>query len=97
MIDDPMKADDHLSESARKGVIDWFDDSLKWRLESQDRGSIILVMQRLHEDDLAGFLLRRGGWNELKMPAIASADELVEIGPNRFHQRREGHALHPAR
>lgn len=97
VIDDPMKADDHLSETARKSVIDWFDDSLKWRLESQDKGAIILVMQRLHEDDLAGFLLRRGGWNELKMPAIAPADELVEIGPNRFHQRREGHALHPAR
>lgn len=97
VIDDPMKADDHLNQSSRQAVIDWFDDSLKWRLESQDNSSIILVMQRLHEDDLAGFLLRRGGWEELRLAAIAPADELVEIGHNRFYQRREGHALHPAR
>jgi predicted phage terminase large subunit-like protein len=97
VIDDPMKADDHLNETARKAVIDWFDSSLRWRLESQDLGTIILIMQRLHEDDLAGFLLSRGGWDELRLPAITPADELVEIGGNRFHQRREGHALHPAR
>ena len=97
IIDDPMKADDHLSDTARKAVVDWFDGSLKWRLESQDHGAIVLVMQRLHEDDLAGNLLRRGGWHELRMPAIATADEQVEVGPGRFYQRREGHALHPAR
>jgi predicted phage terminase large subunit-like protein len=97
VIDDPMKADDHLNENSRKAVVDWFDSSLRWRLESQDLGSIILVMQRLHEEDLAGFLLDRGGWDELRLSAIADADMLVAIGRNRFHQRREGHALHPAR
>ena len=97
VIDDPMKADDHLNENTRKAVIDWFDSSLRWRLESQDLGSIVLVMQRLHEGDLAGFLLERGGWDELRLAAIAPEDELIEVGINRFHQRREGHALHPAR
>jgi hypothetical protein len=97
VIDDPMKADDHLNENTRKAVTDWFDSSLRWRLESQDLGSIVLVMQRLHEGDLAGFLLDRGGWDELRLPAIASQDELVEIGSYRFHQRRERHALHPER
>ena len=97
VIDDPMKADDHLNENTRKAVVDWFDSSLRWRLESQDLGSIVLVMQRLHEGDLAGFLLERGGWDELRLPAIAPEDELIEVGENRFHQRREGHALHPAR
>jgi predicted phage terminase large subunit-like protein len=97
IIDDPMKADDALSDPSRKAVIEWFDGTLKWRLERQDLGSIILVMQRLHEDDLAGDLLRRGDWDELRLPAIAPADELVEVGPGRHYQRREGHALHPAR
>lgn len=97
VIDDPMKADDHLNENVRKAVVDWFDSSLRWRLESQDLGSIILVMQRLHEADLAGFLLERGGWDELRLPAIAPEDELIEVGVNQFYQRREGHALHPAR
>lgn len=97
VIDDPMKADDHLNENTRKAVIDWFESSLRWRLESQDLGSIVLVMQRLHEGDLAGFLLERGEWDELRLAAIAPEDELIEVGANRFHQRREGHALHPAR
>ena len=97
VIDDPMKADEALSEPVRRSVADWFDNSLKWRLESQDTGAIILAMQRLHEDDLAGHLIRRGGWNELRLAAIAPHDELVEVGPGRFYRRREGHALHPAR
>lgn len=97
VIDDPMKADNTHNDSARTMVKDWFDTSLRFRLESQDKSAIILVMQRLHEDDLAGHLLNRGGWNELRLAAIASADELVEVGPGRFYQRREGHALHPAR
>jgi predicted phage terminase large subunit-like protein len=97
VIDDPMKADDTHSESARETVKAWLDESLRFRLESLDRSAIILVMQRLHEDDLAGELLSRGGWHELRLPSIAPADELVEIGERRFYRRREGHALHPAR
>jgi predicted phage terminase large subunit-like protein len=97
VIDDPMKTDDAYSEIARRKVQNWFDESLRFRLESLDRSAIILVMQRLHEDDLAGYLIARGGWHELRLPAIAPADELVAVGDNRYYQRREGHALHPAR
>ena len=52
-------------------------------------------MQRLHEGDLVGVLKERGGWKELKLPAIAREDERIEIGPGRYYQRRAGHALHP--
>jgi predicted phage terminase large subunit-like protein len=97
IIDDPMKADDTHSESARAAVKSWFDESLRFRLERLEHSAIILVMQRLHEDDLAGELLSRGGWHELRLSAIASSDELVEVGEGRFYQRREGCALHPAR
>ena len=97
IIDDPMKADDAHSEAERKRVIDWFDNALPFRLESLERSAFVVIMQRLHEDDLAGNLLSRGGWHELRLPAIATADELIEVGPGRFYQRREGHALHPAR
>jgi predicted phage terminase large subunit-like protein len=97
IIDDPMKADDAQNEAARQSVKSWFDEALQFRLESLEHSAIILVMQRLHEDDLAGALLSRGGWHELRLPAIAPQDELVEVGPGRYYQRREGHALHPAR
>ena len=70
-----IKAHEHLNENARNAVNRWYDDSLKMRLESQDAGWIIVVMQRLHENDLAGFLLNRGGWDELRLAAIAPVDE----------------------
>lgn len=97
IIDDPMKGDDALSEVRRKEVVEWFDNALSSRLDDQAKSSIILVMQRLHEADLAGELLRRGTWDELRLSAIATKDELVPLTRDRFHQRREGYPLHAAR
>ena len=55
-----MKADDALSEVARQNVQEWFFNTLRGRANS-DRTRFLVVMQRLHEDDLAGHLLRQGG------------------------------------
>ena len=60
IIDDPMKADDAQSEKARRAVNEWYGSTLVSRLDDKEQGAIILVMQRLHEDDLAGKLLREG-------------------------------------
>ena len=97
VIDDPMKADDALSEARREEVREWYFTSLVSRLDDQAKSSIILVMQRLHEADLAGELLRKGNWQELRLSAIATADELIPLTRGRFHQRRTGFPLHPAR
>ena len=37
-------------------------------------------MQRLHEDDLAGYLMQQEGWEILSLPAISEVDELIPIG-----------------
>jgi predicted phage terminase large subunit-like protein len=58
---------------------------------------IIVVMQRLHLEDLAGHLLGRGPWVHLDLPAIAEIDEEIKIGPNKIHPRRAGELLHPER
>lgn len=42
------------------------------RLNNQQTGSIVLVMQRLHVADLAGELLELGGWKELRLAALAT-------------------------
>jgi predicted phage terminase large subunit-like protein len=57
----------------------------------------VLVMQRLHQDDLAGYLLKQPGWFHLNLPAIATRDEQIPLGDGRFHQRKLGDVLHPAR
>ena len=58
----------------------------------------MLVMQRLHEDDLAGVVLRGSDeWTVLSLPAIAEQDEEIPIGNGQDHLRRAGDVLHPER
>jgi len=88
IIDDPMKADDAQSEKARRALIEWYTTTLLSRLTTSKAAPSSLSCKRLHEDDLAGKLLRDGGWRHLNLPAIAEIDEDVAIGPNAVHQRR---------
>jgi len=97
LIDDPLKAADVMSDTARKAAIEWLTNVLMSRLNDQKTGAIVLVMQRLHQNDLAGELLERGGWHELRLPAIAPEEALISIGGGRTYRRAEGAILHPAR
>ena len=97
IIDDPIKPADAMSEVARARVIEWFGSTLLSRLDDKENDAIVLVMQRLHEGDLAGELLKQGGWEHLRLPAIAELEERIEIGPDTFHTRQIGEILHPAR
>jgi len=97
IVDDPQKAEEAMSETARRTVNDWFRGTLLSRLNDKRKGAVIIVMQRLHEDDLAGMLLRQGGWDHLDLPAIAVEDQAVQIGPHAWHRRKIGEALHPNR
>jgi hypothetical protein len=78
-------------------VIDWYGGALVSRLNDKQTGAIVAVMQRLHEDDLAGHLLRQSGWDHLDLPAIALDDAIIELGHGKTHVRRSGDVLHPAR
>lgn len=97
IVDDPLNANGAQSETARKRVIDWYGGSLVSRLNDKERGAIIAVMQRLHEDDLAGHLLQQGGWEHLSLAAIAPEDEVIALGQGKQHQRKRGDLLHPQR
>ena len=65
------------------------------RLDSKEKGVIIVVMQRVHLNDLSGYLMETDGWTVLSLPAIAEQDETITIGDDDFHVRRAGEALHP--
>jgi predicted phage terminase large subunit-like protein len=97
IIDDPIKPADAMSDTTRQRLIDWYGTTLLSRLDDKENGAIVLVMQRLHVGDLAGHLLEGGGWLHLNLPAIAEIEQSVEIGPGRFHTRKVGDLLHPAR
>jgi predicted phage terminase large subunit-like protein len=98
IIDDPIKPADAMSEVKRGHVKDWFDGTLYSRLDSKKDDVIILVMQRVHEDDLVGHVLAKDGdWVHLDLPAIAEEPQSIEIGDGVFHQRATGDVLHPER
>lgn len=69
VVDDPHKADDVLSDTKRKTVLSWFDGTLSTRLRPPESAAMVLVMQRLHEDDATGHLLSQGGYQHLCLPA----------------------------
>jgi predicted phage terminase large subunit-like protein len=72
LIDDPHKADEARSDVMRQNVIDWFQNTFESRKNSPDT-PIVLIMQRLHEKDLAGWLLDGGNgeqWEHVCLPAL---------------------------
>ena len=72
IIDDPLKPDDAFSEVKRKAVNDRYNNTIRSRVNDRNT-PIIVIMQRLHEDDLSGFLLNGGSgehWDHLCLPAL---------------------------
>ena len=100
VIDDPLKPEEALSETQRQACNEWYDHTLYSRQNDKRHGAILIIMQRLHEDDLAGHVREQEPWEVLNFPAIAETDELHEVeticGPQCFRRRR-GEALHPER
>jgi predicted phage terminase large subunit-like protein len=90
VLDDPQKPEEALSEAHRNSAGQWFDTTLLSRLDSKSEGAVVMVMQRLHEDDLAGRLLEKGGWEHLKIAAIAEQEERITVGRRRIHKRTAG-------
>jgi predicted phage terminase large subunit-like protein len=99
-IDDPLKPEEALSKTLRQACNEWYLNTLYSRLNDKRTGAILLIMQRLHEDDLVGHVLGLERWEVLSFPAIAEQDEEHRIetiwGPRSF-RRRQGEALHPDR
>jgi len=50
----PIKPEEAMSESRRSAANEWFDRSLYSQLNDKRRGVFIIIMQRLHVEDLAG-------------------------------------------
>jgi len=72
IIDDPLKPDDAFSEVKRKAVNDRYNNTIRSRVNDRET-PIIVIMQRLHEDDLSGFLLNGGSgenWEHLCLPVL---------------------------
>ncbi len=97
ILDDVLKPDEAQSEVLRTRVIEWYRSTLATRPDDKTRDVIIVIQQRVHEEDLVGVLLEQEGWTHLNLPAIAEEPQVIPLGPQLVHLRQEGDVLHPAR
>ena len=95
IIDDPLKPGDAMSESVRGRVNDWYRSTLLSRGDDKAKTRIVVLMQRVHENDLVGYLQEQGGYEVLNFPAVAQRAESYYLGDGRIHERQKGELLHP--
>lgn len=93
VIDDPLKPDDAMSDVVRVWVNNNFHNTLKSRLNNKMEWAIVIIMQRLHDDDLCGHLLElEGQWWEKREKVVIRAiaeedDEYRKQGESFFEKR----------
>jgi len=100
LIDDPLSPMQAANSTMREHVNRWFEHTFASRLNDKQNGVMVLVMQRLHQNDLSGYLLEKGGWEHLCLPAIAPEAKVFDFGRVRktveqgelLHRSREGEA-----
>lgn len=98
IVDDPLRANDALSESLREQVNSWFANTLMSRLDNKRNDAIVVAQQRLHPNDLTGWLVRASdGWDLFSLSAIAEDRQTFQLDDKRTHTREVGDVLHPER
>lgn len=98
IMDDPIDALRAQDKSDRERLNEQFDQNILQRLNNKKTDAIILVMQRVHENDLTAYLLSKNEeWVHVNMPAIALQDEVWDLPHGRKYMRGRCEALHTAR
>lgn len=81
IIDDPHNPLDLFSKQKRERTIHWYNQIFSTRADNKKSAVHVVVMQRLHEHDLSGFLFKeQEGWEKLELPAIHSKTKTISIG-----------------
>src|ERR1700730_15603955 len=75
LIDDPLKPEEALSDAHRQGANQWFIHTLYTRQNDKRHGAIVIIMQRLHEDDLVGHVLAQEPREVQNFQAVPEAEE----------------------
>ena len=95
IIDDPIKPGEAHSKAARDKVLEAYRSTLITRGDDKQKTRIVLVMQRVDAEDLAGYLQEHGGYEILSLPAIATENAVYPLGNGFVYHCRDGDVLHP--
>ncbi len=96
VIDDPHDPEKVLSDEIRERDVRVFKQGFSTRLNDKRRGAIVVVMQRLHEQDLSGHCLSLG-YRHLKFENPAQTDHVIETRTGRRIERKASELLWPER
>lgn len=69
VVDDPHKTDEAESAAVREHTLLWWDETMSTRSNDPKSVKRVIVMQRVHEQDLSGHVLKQGGYDHLCLPA----------------------------
>lgn len=98
IIDDPHNPKQAESEAERNTAIEFCKTTLPTRLNNKKKGAIIVVMQRLHDQDVSGYFLSQGGWEHLCLEGVAEKRTIMHYPiSGREFIREEGDLLWPER
>ena len=81
VVDDPHNVREAESGTVREGVLDWWDQAMQTRLNEPKNGAFIIIMQRVHENDLTGHILANEykDWDHLCLPARYEANHPTPV------------------
>lgn len=97
IVDDPHNPVNIYNKRNRKKTINWFTGVFSSRLNNKNTGAIIVIMQRLHVEDLAGYILSKNennDWFVINLPAIAEEEQKYYLFNKLYKTRKIGDILH---
>lgn len=97
VIDDILKGSEARQEVMRAKARQFYTETLRSRLNNPKTGSIIAIMQRLHEDDFPAFPLEHGRYQHLDLPAKAEQIKQIPLHRGEVWTRSQGDILDPYR
>lgn len=94
IVDDPHNVKDHSSLLKLETARDWWDHVMSSRRNDPHNSGRIVIMQRIHEGDLAGHVTKDGQYTHLNLPSIAEKNITVSYPVSgKTHERTEGDLL----
>ena len=97
VVDDPHNAKEAESAVIREGVLDWWSQVMSTRLNDPRKGAYVVVMQRVHDNDLSGKLIRDGDYYHLCLPCRYEGQRTHWCIGWQDPRKKEGELLWPER
>jgi len=95
ILDDVVQIKDHDNIRVLERANQLFDSAIRTRLDNPKHGCIVILMHRLHENDLIGHVSQQGGWKRIVLPLIAPKSRKYDLGKGEIWHRKKGELLRP--